>query len=402
VLFIKEMIMEKILYVFSFIVVVCISAAAQSLTTLILPQYIQGNTGTNSNRIPFAYRMRITGLSANATYRYYNQVVNFSDADTTNGAGNCIYAMASGDFVRTTSPGLKNAGAYGSFVTDGSGNYEGWFITEPTGNARLLPGKYVFMRIILNDGGIGTSSATRLTTTDSVRVIKLDPAFADSTGTGLRCSSAANPKDFVFLYDNSAGTGRPITGSLIENDGTNNSIGNNYSAFYANRVNGIDGSFGVVLPNVLLQGVRRVERRSLATGAMVVFAMDDDGIWPSGVNTISPSGGAMELVLAGTDVQWTSTVQSLSTNPLEFILFQNYPNPFNPSTTITYRLSRKSHVNLQVYDALGRDITTLVHETEEAGNYSLDFNAASLSSGIYFYTLTAGTMTQAKRMILVK
>lgn len=394
--------MKKKLCVFILTIVLHISLAAQSLTTVILPQYIQGNTGTNSDRIPFAYRVRITGLTANATYRYYNQIVNFSDADTSNGAGNCIFAMASGDFIRTTSPGLKKAGAYGSFVTDGSGNYEGWFITEPTGNERFLPGKYVFMRIILNDGGIGTSPATRLTTADSVRIIKLDPAFADSTGTGIRCTSAANPKDLVFLYDNSAGTGRPISGSLIENDGTDNSVSNKYAAFYANQVNGIDGSFGAILPNVLPNGVRRVERRSLATGAMVEFAPDDDGIWPSGVNTINPFGGTLELVLAGTDVQWTSTVQSSSMNPREFILFQNYPNPFNPSTTIKYQLPHKSHVIVHVYDALGRKVATLVNETKEAGNYSLDFIATSLSSGIYFYTLTAGTFTQTKQMMLIR
>jgi hypothetical protein len=55
-----------------------------------------------------------------------------------------------------------------------------------------------------------------------------------------------------------------------------------------------------------------------------------------------------------------------------------------------------------VYDALGRKVTTLVNETKEAGYYSLDFNAASLSSGIYFYKLTAGTFTQAKQMMLIK
>jgi hypothetical protein len=394
--------MKNKLCVFILSIVFHISLPAQSLTTVILPQYIQGNTGTNSNRIPFAYRVRITGLTANAMYRYYNQIVNFSDADTSNGAGNCIFATTTGDFVRTTNPGLKKAGAYSLFITDGSGNYEGWFIIEPTGSARFLPGKHVFMRIILNDGGIGTSPAIRLTTADSVRVIKLDPNLTDSTGTGLRCTSAANPKDFVFLYDNSAGTGRPISGSLIENDGTDNSISNNYAAFYANQVNSIDGSFGVVLPNILPNGVRRVERRSLATGAVVVFATDDDGIWPSGVNTISPSGGTTELVLAGTDVQWASTVQSLSMNPQEFILFQNYPNPFNPSTTIKYQLHHKGPVNVQVYDALGRKVTTLVNETKEAGNYSLDFSATSLSSGIYFYKLTAGTFMQTKQMMFVR
>jgi hypothetical protein len=395
------------LCVFILIMVLHISLLAQSFTSIILPQYIQGNTGTNSNRIPFVYHIRITGLTAGASYRYYNQVVRSADADTTNGAGNCIFATATGDFIRTTSPSLKKAGAYGTFTTDGTGTCEGWCITEPTGNERFLPGTYIFMRIILNDGGIGTSPAMRLTTADSVRVIKLDPAFTDSTGTGLRCTSVANPKDFIFIYDNKEGTNRPISGSFIENDGTDNSISNNYAAFYANKVNGIDGSFGAILPNVLPNGVRRVERRSLATGGVAVFASDDDGIWPSGVNTINPSGGTVELVLAGTDVQWATRVQSSNINPLEFILFQNYPNPFNPSTVINYQLKEVSLVKLKVFDILGREATTLVDEVKNAGYYTATFDGSRLSSGIYFIRMIALTkkgmpIIQMKKMQLVK
>jgi hypothetical protein len=394
--------MKNKLCVFFLTTVLHLSLTAQSLTTVVLPQYIQGNTGTNTNRIPFAYRVQLSGLTINATYRYMNQIVRSTDAPTSNGAGNCIYTTMTGNFIRTSSPGLKNDGEYGTFMTDGTGTYEGWFITEPSGNARFFPGGYIFMRLILNDGSIGTTAAIRLTTADSVRVIKLDPSFTDSTGTGLRCTSAANPKDFIFLYDNTAGIGRPVSGSMIENDGTDNSVMNNYSAFYANQVNGRDGSFGVIVPNVLSQGVRRVERRSLAAGVVAVSATDDDGIWPSGVNTINPTGGTTELVLAGTDVQWTSTVQSSRLNSQEYILFQNYPNPFNPSTTIKYQVLHRSHVRVRVFDALGQEVATLVDEMKNTGNYSIDFSGSSLSSGTYFYKLTAGKFMQTKQMMLIR
>ena len=374
-----------------------------AITTVILPQYIEGMNGkSNSNRIPFAYRARLTELLMNATYRFCNQVAISTDLDSSDGSGNCIFASATGDFVRASSPSLSSAGSYGTFKTDSSGAYEGWFITEPTGNDRFTPGKYVFMRIWLNDGMSGTIAVKHLTMLDSVRVVKLDPSVTDSTGTGLRCTSAANPKDFVFIYNNKEGTGRPISGSFFESDGTDNSIDNNYAAFYATHVNGINGSFGVVLPNILPNGVRRVERRSLATGAVAVFATDADGIWPSGVDTRNPSGGTAELVLAGTDVQWTTSVQNLSTLPQEYTLFQNYPNPFNPSTTIKYQLPRMSYVTLQIYDILGRKVSTLVNEIKQAGYYSVAFDAASLSSGFYFYKITANTFTQTKQMMLIK
>ncbi|MCX6122882.1 MAG: T9SS type A sorting domain-containing protein [Ignavibacteriales bacterium] len=394
--------MKKWLWILFLSMLIHTSLIAQSLTSIVLPQYIQGNTGTNANRIPFAYRARLSGLSANAIYRYYNQVVISTDAATANGAGNCIFASKTGSFVRTTNPGLKTAGTYDSLTTDGTGAYEGWFIIEPTGSGKFVPGKYIFMRIILNDGAAGSTAVTRITTTDSVRVVKLDPAVSDSTGTCLRGTSSASPKDFIFTYDNTTGTGRPISGSFVESDGTDNTTAKSYASFYGSNVNGVNGAFGVVLPNALANGVRRIEQRSLLTGSIIAAATDADGIWPSGVNTVNPAGGTTEIVLAPTDVQLTTDVQHMSSKPEDFALFQNYPNPFNPSTMIKYQLPQMSNVTLLVYDILGREVTTLVHETKKAGYYSVEFNAASLPSGIYFYKLTAGKSAQTKQMILVR
>jgi hypothetical protein len=369
------------------------------LTAVILPKYIEGVNGTNSNRIPFAYRARLTGLLPDSTYRFYNQVVISSDTITTNGAGNCIFVSGTGDFVRTSSPGLATTGNYGTFATDGTGAYEGWFITEPTGNKRFVPGKYVFVRMTLNNGAEGTSAALLLTTTDSVRVVKLDPAASDSTGTGLRCTSAANPKDFVFAYDDTAGTDRPVSGSFVESDGTDNSTANNYAAFYSNNVNGKSGAFGMVLPNMLSNGVRRIEQRSLAKGTIVAIARDADGVWPSGANTVNPSGGTTEIVL---DVHSTG-VQGMGTIPEEFALLQNYPNPFNPSTKITYTLKSSSIVRLSVYDLLGREAAVLVNdERKAAGKYEVTFNSTNVSSGIYFYRLQTDNFVKTNKMVVIK
>jgi hypothetical protein len=369
------------------------------LTAVILPKYIEGVNGTNSNRIPFAYRARLTGLLPDSTYRFYNQVVISSDTITTNGAGNCIFVSGTGDFVRTSSPGLATTGNYGTFATDGTGAYEGWFITEPTGNKRFVPGKYIFMRMTLNDGAGGTTVALLLTTADSVRVVKLDPAASDSTGTGLRCTSAANPKDFVFAYDDTAGTDRPVSGSFVESDGTDNSTANNYAAFYSNNVNGKSGAFGMVLPNMLSNGVRRIEQRSLAKGTIVAIARDADGVWPSGANTVNPSGGTTEIVL---DVHSTG-VQGMGTIPEEFALLQNYPNPFNPSTKITYTLKSSSIVRLSVYDLLGRETAVLVNdERKAAGKYEVTFNSTNVSSGIYFYRLQTDNFVKTNKMVVIK
>jgi hypothetical protein len=86
----------------------------------------------------------------------------------------------------------------------------------------------------------------------------------------------------------------------------------------------------------------------------------------------------------------------------EYKLEQNYPNPFNPSTTIQYAIGSRQFVTLKVYDVLGNEIATLVNEELPAGEYEVEFNAAGLTSGIYFYQLRAGDLIRTKKMLMIK
>lgn len=88
--------------------------------------------------------------------------------------------------------------------------------------------------------------------------------------------------------------------------------------------------------------------------------------------------------------------------PATFALEQNYPNPFNPVTTIRYQIPQAENVKLIVYDILGRRVKVLVNEHQNAGYYTLKFDASDLSSGIYFYQLKAGSFTQVRKMLLTK
>ncbi len=88
--------------------------------------------------------------------------------------------------------------------------------------------------------------------------------------------------------------------------------------------------------------------------------------------------------------------------PFEFALSQNYPNPFNPNTVISYSVSQDGPVSLKVYNNTGQLVTELVNTNQTAGIYNISFNASSLSSGIYFYTLVSNSFTATKKMILVK
>jgi len=105
-------------------------------------------------------------------------------------------------------------------------------------------------------------------------------------------------------------------------------------------------------------------------------------------------------------------VQVVSTEPEhfipeEFVLHQNYPNPFNPVTTLRYELPENGHVNVTIYDMLGREVKTLINQNQDAGYKSLIWDATNdygkpVSAGIYLYQIQAGEYMQTKKMVLLK
>jgi hypothetical protein len=88
--------------------------------------------------------------------------------------------------------------------------------------------------------------------------------------------------------------------------------------------------------------------------------------------------------------------------PLSFSLEQNYPNPFNPVTTIVFNLPERGMVSVKVFDLVGREITTLVHEECPAGQYSVLFDGSGLATGIYFYRIQFNRQSAVKRLVLLK
>ena len=101
----------------------------------------------------------------------------------------------------------------------------------------------------------------------------------------------------------------------------------------------------------------------------------------------------------GTNVRINQIITEI---PDKFILYQNYPNPFNQFTIINVQCSIKNYVTLKIFDMRGREVTTILNGTLEPGIHKVIFDAKELSSGIYFYKLTAGNITQTKKLILLK
>ncbi len=285
-------------------------SAPLGFTEVLLPQLLVGHAvgaSTHPDRLPFAFRASVSGLTPNATYRYYNAAVEPTDGPTSTGSGNPIFPVAAGGFARTSGPSLVSAGNYGTLLADGTGAYTGWFVLEPTGSARFDAGKALQMRLVLNDGNNGTAAVSFATLATTVAVRQLGAAAAQATG--VQGASRAPASNFVFTYDNTAGTGRPLAGTFVESDGSANTVANNYTAFYGSNVDAQAGAWGLLTANDNANGIRYIEQRDLATGALVGCpATSATGTYPSGTATASPSGGTTPLVITQLDAPLTCEV----------------------------------------------------------------------------------------------
>ena len=145
-----------------------------------------------------------------------------------------------------------------------------------------------------------------------------------------------------------------------------------------------------------------------ASGTVVAF----NNVTNSNPFTLTAPGPGDYRVNAGHSgpLRWDSSLVTISItnvgenflNPVLYKLYDNYPNPFNPSTTLRYSIPEEAFTTLKIYNSLGREVTTLVNETKPAGIYDVAFSATDLASGIYYYTLQAGSFTETKKMILMK
>ncbi len=110
-----------------------------------------------------------------------------------------------------------------------------------------------------------------------------------------------------------------------------------------------------------------------------------------------------EFVKRYTQAGGSISVNKISSEvPETFVLGQNYPNPFNPSTTINYSLPKFNFVSLKIFDALGREVKSLVNGYQTPGTYKVTFDGSGLTSGVYYYKLMTSGFSETKRMVLVK
>jgi hypothetical protein len=347
-----------------------------------LPQFIEGLNDTNNDRIPFAYRATLSGLIPNATYRYINQVVLSSDAVDANGAGNLIIPNLEGDFIRTSSPSLETDGNYGELTTDVTGSFTGWFVTEPTSNARFTPGNHIFMRIRLNDGNEGTAIEHLLTTSDSTKVLTFGIEAIETQGTALRAISGDSPKDFVFIYDNLAASGRPLYGAPIEASGIDFSVINSYAPFFKEFVAGVNGSWAAIIPNVNANGVQLVQVLDLATGAIEKSYTGAGGTWGT-TETVNPTGGTADvLVIDLIEI-------GISTND------QSVCRIWSNNNELIIESTFDENINIRIYNMLGQPV--FEQDVEGVGTHRIFHH---LNAGAYIISTNSSNGTTNSKIII--
>jgi photosystem II stability/assembly factor-like uncharacterized protein len=151
---------------------------------------------------------------------------------------------------------------------------------------------------------------------------------------------------------------------------------------------------------------------------VIQHTTDGGGSWTTqGTPLVNPEGGNAIFSIYFADEQngWltadygkicrytgTAGIEQTGNTVNGFTLMQNYPNPFNPTTGIAFSLPSKSFVSLKIFDVIGREIATVVSEELPAGDYSRQWNATNLPSGIYFYRLQAGTFTETRKLVLLR
>lgn len=269
-----------------------------SLTGLIVPRFLQGDPSgvANAARVPFAWLARIGGLEPHATYRYANRVVADTDPATSDGAGNMIFVTGEHDpWIRSTdSPRFlasDEGQRHGLFTAGPDGSHTGWFLTEPTGNARFTPGTSVRFRLLLNDGGGGESAAFFLTSDEAATVLAFGPGTGEATG--LVGEAASSARKIVVVSDDATGAGRPLSATPVEITGAE--VDETYASFYRTLVAPVETRWGTLIPNTLPGGVRRIELRAPVGDRLIGASTAPGGFG----GTVDPSGGLAPVLLGG-------------------------------------------------------------------------------------------------------
>ena len=263
--------------------------AAPTMITDIVPQFIAAAPSSTSTAgcvtitspwsLPSFARVTFTNLTPNTTYRLNTGLATDQNLTSTGGGFNLNYNANNDTYFYTAGKSLTTPGEFSQFTTlPGETTKSIWVNLITSTNVAFREGNTIYWRVALGDANGNLISRYQLANTSSV--IRTGTAPNQATGI-VDDASQLTAKNYVLLYDNAAGTGRPVTVALVQAQGT--TIGQRTETWYASRENRA-GAWATLIPNTLATGIRRIEERDARTNAIVYSVTSTDGTW-NGVQT---------------------------------------------------------------------------------------------------------------------
>ncbi|MBM4150821.1 MAG: hypothetical protein FJ219_04135 [Ignavibacteria bacterium] len=266
---------------------------ALTMTEMFVPRFIKSRDA--NNRVPTFALVKLDNLMPNTQYRYITGAVTSSAPSATIGGGNNYhYDATTGTYLYSSNRTLASTASPATNSTFITGPNETsrmvWLNLVPTSNAAFTSGATTYWRVIMTDHAISGYQADTMHTASFTTPIDLGSGSTQATGIYDSQSGLAQ-RTYVLLYDNEAGTGRPISTAHVQDDGTSSDTVT-FAQFFKNLDN-VPTSWATIIPNNLPGGVKRIEHRDMQ-GNLVKFWSDADGVW-AGVNTVFPIGGTTAI-----------------------------------------------------------------------------------------------------------
>ncbi|HRK04310.1 MAG TPA: T9SS type A sorting domain-containing protein [Chlorobiota bacterium] len=261
--------------------------ATPVLTTNLVPQYVSSRVSTSlAFALPQFALVTFTNLQPSTTYRF-NTGWSTDQILTSTGPGlNYHFNRDAYTYAFDIGKTITGLNTFSQFSTGpGETSKTVWVNYLASTNAVFSEGNTVYWRVVLGDNLGRRIRYYELANTSTV--IRLGTGANQATGI-TDVESQSTPKNIICLYDNVAGTGRPLSSALVQDDGSFLTAPQ-IETIYAN-VENADGGWATLIPNTLPTGVRRIEERDGRTGAIVYAITSPDGVW-NGVSTVNPSGG---------------------------------------------------------------------------------------------------------------
>lgn len=272
----------------------------------------------NASRLPVVFHAKVSNLLPNTAYRYFVQGGASTDFGTTaTGAGNPLlidYTVQPATYAYTSSASMGTAGGYAKFTTDANGNFAGFFGFVNTGNARFTAGSQIYPIIALApDAASPTSPLYRFALNQSITVLQFGTTSDANDGTFIKGGSSATAGNIVSLWRTPDGSARsnatlalarPLAMTIAEGMTVSG------AAWPSSFVTGYDntaGSWNTIIPNGYhFTGIQLIQQLSITNGTTIGCSSDIDGVWPSGANTVSPTGGVTPIDITSTDAPLNS------------------------------------------------------------------------------------------------